>query len=361
MAFGHDEQVVSSDEDMVGAFALVYNHIFGYIKTMALKCAVELGIPDAIHGRGGAATLAEIAADSGVHESRLPDLRCLMKLLTTSGLFRATATDGGEVASYALTAASSLLVGPRGLSNMVRFDSGPVSLTPFFDMPTWLRTAPAPEAPKSLFELTHGRSRWDPANADNDTMIVSAFTESQLLIEAVLGGHGDVFRGLTSLVDVGGGQGSFAKAIAEAFPGIRCTVMDLPHVVADAPVAGGDVQFVAGDMFDSIPTADAVLLKYVLHCWDDNNCVKILRRCKDAIPARDAGGKVVITEMVLGSGPHRDRNIAETEEMHSLFLTCITGVGREEHEWKKIFVDAGFSDYKITPVMGPISVIEVYP
>ena len=98
-----------------------------------------------------------------------------------------------------------------------------------------------------------------------------------------------------------------------------------------------------------------------MHCWDDNNCVKILKHCKDAIPARDAGGKVVITEMVLGSGPHRDTKVAETEEKHSLFLTCISGVGREEHEWKKIFCDAGFSDYKITPVIGPISLIEVYP
>ena len=124
MAFVHGEQqAVRSDEDMVGAFALLYHHAFSYIKTMALKCAVELGIPDAIHGRGGAATLAEIANDTGVHESRLPDLRCLMKLLTTSGLFRATAADGGEVASYGLTVASSLVVGPRSLSNMVRFDS----------------------------------------------------------------------------------------------------------------------------------------------------------------------------------------------------------------------------------------------
>jgi hypothetical protein len=267
MAFVHGEQV-RSDEDMVGAFALLYHHAFSYIKTMALKCAVELGIPDA--------TLAEIANDTGVHESRLPDLRCLMKLLTTSGIFRATAdADGGEVASYGLTAASSLVVGPGGLSNMVRFDSGPVSLTPFFDMPTWLRTAPAPEAPKSLFELTHGRSRWDPANDDNDTMNVGAFAESQLLIEAVLGGHGNVFRGLTSLVDVGGGQGSFAKAIAAAFPGIKCTVMDLPHVVAGAPVAGGDVQFVAGNMFESIPTADAVLLKVCVVC-ERLFCVPVL-------------------------------------------------------------------------------------
>ncbi|XP_062181732.1 acetylserotonin O-methyltransferase 3-like [Phragmites australis] len=359
MALVHENEEVRSHEDMVGAFALLYHHLFSFIKPMALKCVVDLGIPDAIHRRGCAATVSCIAADTGVHATRIPDLRCLMKLLTTSGLFGAATTADGEVV-YTLTAASSLVVGPRGLSNIVRFVAGPVSVTPFLDMPAWLRTAPAPDAPKSPFELTHGRSRWDPANADDDTMNDAAFAESQLLIEAVLSDHGDVFRGLTSLVDVGGGHGSFAKAVATAFPNIKCAVMDLPHVVADAPIADGSVQFVAGNMFESIPPADAVLLKYVLHCWGEDDCVKILRRCKDAIPARDAGGKVIITEMVLGSGP-RDRNVAETEEMHSLFLTCISGVGREEHEWKKIFSDAGFSDYKITPVMGPISVIEVYP
>ncbi|KAL6654145.1 hypothetical protein ACP70R_007610 [Stipagrostis hirtigluma subsp. patula] len=356
----HDqEQVSSQQEDMVGAFALLYHHVFSFIKPMALKCAVDLGIPDALHRRGGAATLADIAADTGVHAARLPDLRSMMKLLATSGLFGAATAEDGETL-YTLTAASSLVVGPRGLSNIVRFEAGPVSVMPFFDTPAWLRTAPAPDAPKSLFELTHGRNRWDPANADDATMNEAAFAESQLLIEAVLSDHRDVFQGLTSLVDVGGGHGSFAKAIGAAFPDVKCTVMDLPHVIADAPATDGNLQLVAGDMFKSIPAADAVLLKYVLHCWNDEDCVKILKNCKDAIPTRDAGGKVIITEMVLGSGP-RNQIVAETEEMHSVFLTCISGIGREEHEWKKIFLDAGFSDYKITPVMGPISVIEVFP
>lgn len=74
--------------------------------------------------------------------------------------------------------------------------------------------------------------------------------------------HAGVFRGLGSLVDVGGGHGAVAKAIAAAFPDIKCTVMDLPHVVADAPVSDdGNLHLVAGDMFQSIPPADAVLLK----------------------------------------------------------------------------------------------------
>lgn len=352
---------------MVGAFALLYHHVFSYIKPMALKCAVELGIPDAIHRRGGAATLADIAADTGVHASRLTDLRCLMRLLTTSGMFAATAaSDGGEPAAatstvYTLTAASGLVVGPRGLSTVVRFAAGPVAVSPFFDMHAWLRAAPP--AARSLFELAHGRSRWDAANADNDTMNAHSFVESQLLIEAVLRDHAGVFRGLGSLVDVGGGHGAVAKAIAAAFPDIKCTVMDLPHVVADAPVSDdGNLHLVAGDMFQSIPPADAVLLKYVLHCWGDDDCVRILRNCREAIPAREAGGKVIITELVLGSSASpRDANVAEAEDMHSLFLMCISGVGREEREWRAIFSDAGFGDYKITPVLGPISVIEVYP
>jgi acetylserotonin O-methyltransferase, plant len=50
---------------MVGAFSLLYHHLFSYMKRMALMCAVDLGIPYAIHRRGGAATLADIAADTG--------------------------------------------------------------------------------------------------------------------------------------------------------------------------------------------------------------------------------------------------------------------------------------------------------
>ncbi|TVU24681.1 hypothetical protein EJB05_27133, partial [Eragrostis curvula] len=367
MALVHGEEATSQADDMVGGFTLLYHHVFSYMKPMALKCAVDLGIPDAIHRRGGAASLSDIAADAGVHAARLPQLRGLMKLLTTSGMFgaNAAAADCDGEPLYTLTAASRLLVGPRGLRDIVRFQAGPVAIAPFFDMPAWLKASPEPAAasgaPQSLFELTHGRSRWDPANADDSAMHDAARAESRVLTDALLNNHGDIFHGLTSLVDVGGGHGSLAMAIAARFPGIKCTVMDLPHVVADAPVvADGNVQFVAGNMFESIPPADAVLLKYVLHCWSDHDCVRILRHCKDAIPARDDGGKVIATMMVLGSGL-RGRNLAETEEMYSLFATCINGVGREEHEWKKIFHDAGFSDYRITPLMGPISVIEVFP
>ncbi|KAK9131945.1 hypothetical protein Scep_011473 [Stephania cephalantha] len=71
----------------------------------------------------------------------------------------------------------------------------------------------------------------------------------------------DIFEGLTSLVDVGGGIGIMGIAIAKAFPDIECSVLDLPHVVASCK-GSENLKFVAGDMFQAIPSADAVLLKY---------------------------------------------------------------------------------------------------
>jgi 2,7,4'-trihydroxyisoflavanone 4'-O-methyltransferase/isoflavone 4'-O-methyltransferase len=69
-----------------------------------------------------------------------------------------------------------------------------------------------------------------------------------------------VFEGLETLVDVGGGTGVVAKLIHEAFPDIKCTVLDQPQVVGNL-TGNKNLNFVGGDMFKSIPHADAVLLK----------------------------------------------------------------------------------------------------
>ena len=69
-----------------------------------------------------------------------------------------------------------------------------------------------------------------------------------------------VFKGLKTMVDVAGGTGEVSKAVAGAFSGLKCIVLDLPHVVARME-GSENVRFVSGDMFEFIPPADAVLLK----------------------------------------------------------------------------------------------------
>ncbi|KAF8705790.1 hypothetical protein HU200_030995 [Digitaria exilis] len=100
-------------------------------------------------------------------------------------------------------------------------------------------------------------------------------------------------------------------------------------------------------------------LLWVLHDWRDEECVKILKNCKEAIPPREKGGKVVIIDVVVGAG--RSDSEREVQVAVDLHIMAVNGIERDENQWKKIFIQAGFSDYKITPVLGFRSVIEVYP
>jgi len=69
---------------------------------------------------------------------------------------------------------------------------------------------------------------------------------------------------------------------------------------------------------------------------------------------------VIIVDMVVGSGPN-DIVTRETQVFFDLFIMYLEGIEREEFEWKKIFMEAGFSEYKIISVLGVRSVIELYP
>lgn len=92
-------------------------------------------------------------------------------------------------------------------------------------------------------------------------------------------------------------------------------------------------------------------MQTILHDWSDEDCVKILRQCKKAIPPKEAGGKVIIIDMVVGSAP-QDVSMQEAQALTDLFIMSINGVEREEHEWRKIFFESGFDDYKVTPILG---------
>ncbi|VAH41895.1 unnamed protein product [Triticum turgidum subsp. durum] len=364
-----DELAMSSDE-LLQAQLELYNHCFAFVKSMALAAATDLRIADAIHLRGGAATLSDLAAETGIHPTKLSHLRRLMRVLTTSGVFSADVKASGGDAVFKLTRVSRLLVGAGGehsrrrdLSPMVGVFVNPVAVTALFSIREWFTDETS--AASSLFEVAHGCTRWEMIAKDaGDDRVFNAgmAADSCLSMEILLRECSGVFGSVgSSLVDVGGAHGTAAMAIAKAFPHVKCSVLDLPLVVAGAP-AVDNLTFIAGDMFEYIPPADTVLLKWILHDWPDEDCIKILRQCKKAIPTRDAGGKVIIMDMVVGSAVSQQETVSkEAEVLFDVFMMYIDGIQREEHEWSKIFFEAGFSDYKITPVTGIRSIIEVYP
>ncbi|CAK9142731.1 unnamed protein product [Ilex paraguariensis] len=169
--------------------------------------------------------------------------------------------------------------------------------------------------------------------------------------------HHEVFEGFNSRMDVGGGTGTIAKAIVNAFAHLKCIMFDLPHVVVDLK---GTKNF-SYDGGDTIPPADVVLLKWILHDWSDEESLSILKKCREAIPSKDKGGKVVIIGMIVQNKKGDDESIETQLFFDMLMMILVTSRERNEKEWEKLFFDACFSDYKITLALGLRSVIEVYP
>ncbi|KAD4982146.1 hypothetical protein R6Q59_001731 [Mikania micrantha] len=127
--------------------------------------------------------------------------------------------------------------------------------------------------------------------------------DARAAVTAVIEGCPEVFEGLKTLVDVGGGDGTALPMIVEACPWIKGFNFDLPHVVSVAPPCVG-VEHVGGSMFDHVPKADAVYLMKVLHDWADDDCIAILKNCRDSIP-KDTG-KVIVVDAIVGREPPKN-------------------------------------------------------
>lgn len=101
--------------------------------------------------------------------------------------------------------------------------------------------------------------------------------------------------------------------------------------------------------------------QWILHDWNHDECVKILKRCRDVIPSKEKGGKVIIIDMMMENQKADDESIETQLFWDMLMMIVLTGQERNIKDWEKLFFDAGFSGYKITPMLGLRSLIEVYP
>jgi hypothetical protein len=100
-------------------------------------------------------------------------------------------------------------------------------------------------------------------------------------------------------------------------------------------------------------------MQWILHDWNDEECVRILKNCKDAIAKKGKQGKVIIIDMVVDKG---NGESVETQLFFDMLMMVLaSGKERTEKEWIKLISSAGFSDYKITPILGLRSLIEIYP
>ncbi|XP_027166626.1 trans-resveratrol di-O-methyltransferase-like [Coffea eugenioides] len=224
--------------------------MFHFKKSACLKCAVELGIPDVISNHGKPITLSDLISVLPIQPSKSAHIFCLMRFLANSGFF----VENPQ--GYALTSAGQLLLKDEAFNVRAHIflSCDPALLKPWNLLTEWFQNdGPSP------FDIAYGNNLWDYSarevrfgNMFNEAMA----SDNQSSVEVLMTKCKFVFEGLTTFADVGGGTGK----VAQNFPSIKCTVYDLAHVVANQEGAE-NLEFLAGDMFHSVPRANAILLK----------------------------------------------------------------------------------------------------
>ncbi|KAL5725969.1 hypothetical protein ACHQM5_009047 [Ranunculus cassubicifolius] len=150
------------------------------------------------------------------------------------------------------------------------------------------------------------------------------------------------FKDLKEVLDVGGGLGVTIGIITEKYPNIKGINFDLPHVIQAAPSNPG-VQNVAGDMFESIPKSETIFLKWILHDWEDEVCLKLLKNCYKALPSN---GKVIVVDAILPGEAETSVGAKGACQIDVNMLVHVGGKERTEYELDNLAKGAGFGGMK---------------
>ncbi|KAE8806882.1 caffeic acid-O-methyltransferase [Hordeum vulgare] len=207
------------------------------------------------------------------------------------------------------------------------------------------------------FNKAHGTTVFEYQG--KDTRFNSVFNEgmkghSSIIIKKLLELYMG-FEDISTIVDVGGGVGTTIHAITSKYPHIRGINFDLPHVIAEA-FQSLHVQHIGGDMFEKVPPGDTIIMKGILHDWNDEHCMTLLRNCYDALPTQ---GKVVVVECILPVSP--EAKLGEQVVLNvDMIMLAHTPSGKERYlnEFEELAMGAGFSRVNTTYIYAESWAIE---
>jgi hypothetical protein len=166
------------------------------------------------------------------------------------------------------------------------------------------------------------------------------------------------FSAIRKLVDIAGGHGLLLAEMLKANPHMQGVLFDLPSVIEGAGAllekegVRSRVELATGDFFKAVPSgADAYVMKHIIHDWDDERSIRILKNIGTAM---NQGGKVLIIEMVIPEG----NEPSSAKAMDLQMLVMESGKERTRDEYRSLLEAAGFRLTRITPTKSPYSLIE---
>ena len=315
---------------MVPPQYLVMERMNGLVEAKVISLVADLGIPDLL--ADGPRSAADLAADANVDADALD--RALAFLVTKGLLGRDR--DG----RYKNNAVSDALRTdhPQSMRGWARFFASDWHWAMWNEARHSLRTG------RAAAEKAFGSEFWTYLNERNPEAgeTFNAALAGTSLIAGPILAKGYDFSKIGRVCDVGGGTGGMLAALLDAAPAMRGVLFDLPGVVEQARPRlerfGARCELAAGSFFDGVPAGcDAYLLQAIVHDWDDDSCVRILRNCRKAMAT---GGTVLVVESVLEPEPSPSDQFARSFD---LVMLVTSGLGRERTraQFDALFARAG--------------------
>lgn len=330
---------------------MLQSMVFGFFPSQVLYVGARLRIPDLV--ADGAKTSEELA---GATDTHAPTLYRLLRALAYLGVLQEK-----EAGRFGLTELGSLLRSdaPDSMWASTLLFCGEGVWKAWGDLLTSVRTG-EPTFERGSGEEPFQRFADDPEASAQFNQAMSEGTRRDA--PGIVASYD--FTQFQTLVDVGGGDGTLLAAILRATPGLHGVVFDIPSGLAqatktlEAAGVGARGQIVEGDVFQSVPDgADGYIMKSVIHDWDDDQCVTILKNCRAAMAD---GAKVLIVEPVLP--PTVEPSFTRLGVIMSDLNMLLNTGGRErtEPEFAALLESAGLRRASVVPLPKPsvYSIIE---
>ena len=322
----------------------MFQHITAYWVTQLMGTAARLGVAD--HLESGPMQVNELAAKVGA------DPRALYRALracTAVGVF--VEQPGETFANNALSQTLRSNV-PGSMRDFAIVQASPGHWRP------WELLTQAVKTGKSTAVEALGSELWDwyGSHPEESATFSGAMDNLAAQVAAEVTKAID-FSGVGRVVDVGGASGTLVNAVLRAFPKTKGVLLDLPHVVEPVKKTLAALglaercEAVAGDFFKAVPHGDVMLLKQILHDWNDEQCITLLRNCAESLPK---GGRVLVVEMVISE----DGRPSPAHLMDVNMLVLLPGKERTATEYGKLFAAAGLKLERVHATHSPFSIVE---
>jgi ubiquinone/menaquinone biosynthesis C-methylase UbiE len=322
--------------------AIVMQMVMGAWVSQTISAVTRLNVPDALKRRSPQSAL-ELTQESGIKAD--PEfLQRALRACASVGIFTEDA-DGK--------------FGATALSDVLTLDSA-VSVKKITEIfggswwQVWGGLYDALQTGQSQAKSQLGMEYWDYCKANpqemedfGEAMKSNSLNSLQGVIE-----HCD-FSDVSQIADIGGGFGHLAIELAKKHQHLTGIVLDMPELI---PVAQkhmdtqdldliSRIKFLGGDMFEAVPPAQVYIMKHIIHDWDDEHCLKLLKNCYASMEGK---GRIICVDSVLPPMGNTDSAPAKLLDLD--MMVFIPGKERTEKQWRNLYHDAGFEIASITPI-----------